>query len=118
MNIRPIRSTASALALAALLATGCGSSEPPPAPQPGTEAGDAAQQSWIGRQAAAAIAKAQRELETENIQIGDKSGFSINGRSYGMGKPGDLPPAEISPQGDLLIEGEPVPVTDAQRALL
>lgn len=115
MNTSNFRSTASALALAALLATGCGGSE---APQPGNRAGDAAAQSWIGRQAAAGIARAQQELETENIRIGRNAGFTVNGRTFGARDADGLPAAEITPQGDLLIEGEAVPVTDAQRELL
>lgn len=115
MNDRTIFSIAPGLVLAALLATGCGSSDPP---QPSREAGDAAEQSWIGRQAAAAIAQAQRELETENIRIGENSGFTINGRTFGSDRPDGLPRAEISPQGDFLIQGEAVPVTGAQRELL
>lgn len=117
MNDRNLFSTASGLVLAALLATGCGGSEPPPA-QPSAESADAAGRSWIGRQAAAAIAKAQRELETENIPIGENSGFTVNGRSYDTGRSDGLPRAEISPQGDFLIQGEALPVTEAQRELL
>ena len=117
MKDRTIFSTTSSLVLAALLATGCGGSEAPPA-QPSAESADAAGRSWIGRQAAAAIAKAQRELETENIRVGENSGFTINGRTYDTGKPDGLPRADISPQGDFLIQGEAVPVTDAQRELL
>ncbi len=116
MNDRTIFSIAPGLVLAALLATGCGSSEPPP--QSATEATDTAEQSWIGRQAAAAITEAQRELETENIRVGENSGFTINGRTFGTSKPDGLPRAEISPQGDFLIQGEAVPVTGAQRELL
>src|SRR5690606_19971670 len=116
MNDRTIFSIAPGLVLAALLATGCGSSEPPP--RSSTEAADTTEQSWIGRQAAAAIAEAQRGLETENIRIGENSGFTINGRTFGTEKPDGLPRAEISPQGDFLIQGEVVPVTGAQRELL
>lgn len=115
MNTRTLRTTASGLAFAALLMAGCGGSEPP---QPGDQAGEAAAQSWIGRQAAAGIAKAQRELETENIRIGKNVGFTVNGRTFGARDADGLPRAEITPQGDLLIQGEPVPVNDAQRGLL
>ena len=115
MSNKTFSSIAPGLVLAAVFATGCGSSEPP---QPSREAGDAAEQSWIGRQAAAAIAEAQRGLETENIRIGENSGFTINGRTFGTEKPDGLPRAEISPQGDFLIQGEVVPVTGAQRELL
>src|SRR5690606_29706557 len=102
MSNRTISSIAPGLVLAALFATGCGSSEPP---QPSREAGDAAEQSWIGRQAAAAIAAAQRGLEPRNIRIGEISGSTINGRTLGTTQPGGLPRAEISPQGDFLLQG-------------
>ena len=116
MNDRTIFSIAPGLVLAALLATGCGSSEPPP--QSSTEAADTTEQSWIGRQAAAAIAEAQRELETENIRIGENSTLTINGRTFGTRKRDGLPRAEISPQGDFLVQDEPVAITPAQRELL
>lgn len=113
MNIRHSCSSALGVVLAALLVTACGNSGPPPA---ATESGDATAQSWIGRKAGAAMAKAQHELETGNLGIGDKAGFSING--HGPSRVSHLPRAEISPQGDLLIAGEPVAITDGQRELL
>lgn len=115
MNTRTFRTTASALALAALLATGCGGSQPPPDNQ---AADAAAAQSWIGRQAAAGIAKAQRELESKNIGIGRNGGITVNGRTFGPRDADGLPKAEITPGGDLLIQGEPIAVTGAQRELL
>ena len=115
MNKRTRASTLTALALAALLVTGCGGGGQPP----GTDqAGEPTANSWIGRKAEAAITKAQQEMETGNLRIGDKSGFTINGTRYGPSRSVELPPAEITPQGGLLIEKEPVPVTDAQRELL
>lgn len=56
----------------------------------------------IARNVEEAMEKGRREMATGNIRIGNE----------GQGK------AEITPQGDLLIEGKPVPVTDAQRALV
>ncbi len=49
------------------------------------------------------MAEASRKLATENIGVGEAS---------------DKPKAEISPQGDFLVDGKQVPVDDAQRKLL
>lgn len=49
---------------------------------------------------AEAFAEAREKLRTENLPLGHRDG---------------LPKAELSPQGDLLIEGNAVPLTEAQR---
>lgn len=115
MNIRTLASTGAVLALAAALATGCGGAEGPP---PAGDSEAPAAQSWIGRKAEAAITKARQEMETGNLKIGGKHGFSINGTHYGPSRSNGLPPAEITPDGELLIEDSQVPVTGAQRELL
>ncbi|HEY4581856.1 MAG TPA: DUF2884 family protein [Lysobacter sp.] len=56
----------------------------------------------IARNVEAAMDKGRRKLATENITISND----------GQGK------AEITPQGDLLIEGKKVAIDDAQRRLL
>lgn len=100
--------------LALALAAGC-SSEPPP---PDTDE-NGGPTSFIGRQAAKGIAEAQRKLEQKNIQVGKNSRIHINGRSFGTGGDNnDLPKAEITPDGVLLIAGEEVPADARQRALL
>jgi len=65
---------------------------------------------------------AHKELAEGNISVGGtgSSGVSINGFRFGSEADGNsgLPKAEISPQGDLLIDGKAVTVDDAQRQLV
>ena len=66
----------------------------------------------------AAMDKARAEMEKKNISIGGK-GMYINVNGHAINAPDDKAPrAEITPQGDLLIEGKAVAVTPKQRALL
>ena len=66
----------------------------------------------------AAMDKARAEMETKNIGIGG-NGVHINVNGHEINTPDDKAPhAEISPQGDLLVEGKPVDITPAQRKLL
>ncbi len=104
--------------LACLLASGCDQA-PDPQADAGTTADADAGQSFIGRKVAAAIDKAGQELKTENIRIGQESRITINGRSYGS-RAADkgLPKAEITPDGELLVDGNAVPATPAQREAL
>ena len=88
---------------------------PPAAPAPPTAAAD---QSFIGRHVGSAIEQARKELATQNISIGDGMDININGRQIHSDGNGNLPKAEITPQGDLLIEGKAVTITAAQRAEL
>lgn len=115
MNTR--RSFIAAIAITAfsLLSLGCsGGSTPQPSADGSTET-----ESFFARQADKAIAEARRKLETENIPVDSSSGFTINGHRYGTSRSaGDLPKAEITPQGELLVAGEPVPATPGQRELL
>lgn len=106
------------LALALLTAPLLGCSQPPapPAPPAASTAASDAPQTMIGRQVAKAIGQARSELATSNISISD--GIDINISGYRMRRPQGTPSAEISPAGDLLIEGKPVAVTPAQRAEL
>lgn len=64
--------------------------------------------------------KARKELREGNISLNkDGSVVRINSKDYGPGKGGDnLPKAEITPDGDLLIEGQQVAIDADQRALL
>lgn len=66
----------------------------------------------------AAMDKARTEMETKNIGIGGNGvHINVNGRELGA-TDDNAPHAEITPQGDLLVEGKPVDITPAQRALL
>jgi hypothetical protein len=80
------------------------------------------QTSMLGDKIRAGMEKAKKELETKNIDV---SHVHVNVKNGGHGTSvysddGDngLPKAEISPQGDFLIEGRKIAATPAQQALL
>lgn len=118
MNIL-IRSTTLALAIATLPALAACNR-----PDPGETAAAEAKAEDTGGFISAAIndelEKARKELREGNITLnGDGPSISVNGKDYGPGKDDrNLPKAEITPQGDLLIDGKTVAIDDAQRALL
>ena len=87
---------------------------PPAAPAPPVASGN---DSFIGRHVGGAIEEARKELATKNISISDGVNINVNGREWNTGD-GNLPKAEITPQGDLLIEAKAVAITAAQRAEL
>lgn len=63
------------------------------------------------------LAAARAELETGNLEVGSGLDFGNSGRHGDKGgKP--LPRAEITPQGDFLIEGRPVGIDQTQRQQL
>ena len=114
--MKNINALAAAL-LAGLSLTAC--SEPPappaaPAPPSPPVATDASPKSFIGRHVDKALDEARKELATNNISIGDGFDINVNGRQIHT-KGDNLPKAEITPQGDLLIEGKAVDITPAQR---
>lgn len=110
-----IRTTLLTAMLVALpLAGACSRQEPPPA-----DATSAASETkgLIARTVEKEIAKARKELTEGNISIGgDSISIKVNGKHYSGNE--NLPKAEITPQGELLIEGQPVATSPAQRALL
>ncbi len=110
--------TAVLLACSTVVACSQPDAPPPPAP-PATPAGHAntEQTSMIGRHVAKAIDEARLELRTKNISIGDGFNISVNRHKIHRSD-SDLPDAEITPQGDLLIEDKAVAVTPAQRQQL
>ena len=63
------------------------------------------------------LAKARAELETENLDVGNSLRFGGDDRST---KTSDtpLPKAEITPQGDFLVENQAVAIDAAQRRQL
>lgn len=110
-----------ASALSVFVAAGCErAQDPPPAAAPAVaEARTDADRSFIGRKAAEAIEQAGQKLRAGNLQVGQGTRISINGRNYGStSADSDLPKAEITPTGELLIAGEPVEASAAQRVLL
>ena len=103
--------------LAGLSLTAC--SEPPappapPAPPSPPVAANESPKNFIGRHVDKALAEARKELATQNISISDGFNINVNGNEI-HNKGENLPKAEITPQGDLLIEGKAVSVTPAQR---
>ncbi len=111
---RPAHASASVvLALAAMtLFSACA---PAPAPADPASTPDDGPRTALGRTVDRAIAEARKDLATQNIRIGE--GFDINAGPIKARLPkvdGDLPRAEITPQGDLLIAGDRVEVTAAQ----
>src|SRR3546814_1032470 len=64
----------------------------------------------------AELAKARQELQSENLELGNNLSFA--GRGDDKEKHADLPHAEITPQGDLLIEGKAQQVDAAKREQL
>lgn len=99
--------------LLALPLAACNRAEPPAAPQ--AAADPQAPRTALGRTVEKAMAEARRELATENIGIND--GITIGDRG-GNRSARNLPKAEITPTGDLLISGAPVQIDEKQRALL
>lgn len=94
----------------------CNREEPAEAPAASAPSADAAApRTALGRTVDKAMQEARRELAAGNIGIND--GIHIGGRS-GERPAGDLPKAEITPAGDLLVAGTPVQIDANQRALL
>ena len=90
---------------------------PPTPPAPPAPPAASAATSMIGRHVEKAINEARAELRTKNISISDGFNININGHKIHRSDT-NLPKAEITPQGDLLIEGKTVTVTPAQRQQL
>ena len=108
------RAAALSTAVLCLLLAGCA---------PGTDGGsgttaDTGAETFIGRKVAQAMDKAAERLKTENIRL--DGGFQVNvgGQEFGTPKDKNLPRAEITPEGGLLVEGEAIEVNEDQRALL
>ena len=106
---KAFRVTPLALSLVCLLAASACQRHADPA----TDDQDSTSKNVVARAMERAASETKQRLETENISIGPGG----EGIQFGRRK-GDLPKAEITPQGDLLIEGKKVAVDAAQRALL
>jgi len=105
------------LTLALPLLGACQPSPPPPPPaSPSNSAATDGPQTAIGRTVEKAIIEAREELRSKNISISDGMHINVNGHEFK--RDDNLPKAEITPQGDLLIEGKQVAVDAAQRKLL
>lgn len=114
MNLR-FQPALLAIALALPLAA-CNRAEPPEASTAPTASADPqAPRTALGRTVDKAMQEARRELATENISIND--GINIGDR-HGDRPSTNLPKAEITPAGDLLVASAPVQIDARQRALL
>lgn len=71
----------------------------------------------IGQQVDQAFAQASRTMRSSNISLNNGFDIQVGGKQIN-GRAGGLPKAEITPQGDLLIDGKPVAITPAQRQQL
>ena len=100
MNIRILAPGLLVLALAA-----CDNNAPPPPSPPHAPGSSTGAQTAIGRKVEQAMAEAREKLATENITLNGKDGGMLIGRhTIGSHDP-NLPKAEITPQGDFLIDG-------------
>lgn len=118
MNFK-VRPAALLLALSLPLIGAACQPSPPPAPQAPSASGTAtgsAPKTALGRTVDKALGEARKELRSQNISISDGVHINVNGRD--VKRPDGLAKAEITPQGDLLIEGKPVAVNAAQRSML
>ena len=61
------------------------------------------------------LAQARTELEQGNLELGNSINFGKSGKRT---RTGALPKAEITPQGDFLIDGKAVAINAAQRSEL
>ncbi|WP_202843493.1 hypothetical protein [Luteimonas saliphila] len=87
----------------------------PPAPEPGSEA-TPAPTTALGRTVARAMDEARKELREGDMSLNGDYDVRINGKRI-RHKASDLPPAEITPEGELRVSGSTVAMDDDARAL-
>ena len=107
-HIRPLIFAAALASLAACHRT--------PAPDASKTA--SGPQTALGKVAAKGIEQARKELQAKNLTLNGNGGITVNGHRYGGRGDSSLPKAEITPQGDLLIDGKTVVITPEQRQQL
>lgn len=112
-----IRTTLLVAMLATLPLAGACSKQDPDVRQATEKAEEA--KGLIARTIEKEIEKARKELHEGNIAIGgDGINVSVNGKHY-SGDPDDgRPRAEITPQGELIVDGKTIQTTAGQRAML
>lgn len=113
--------TALLLACSLPLLGACQRSATAPAADTAATAPDAGPQTMIGQAVDKGMRKAREELERGNLGLNGGIKVRVNthgGSVFSRGEDHGLPRAEITPQGDLLIEGKPVAIDAGQRAML
>lgn len=68
----------------------------------------------IARHVDKALDKARKELREGNLSLNNHGTIQVNGTSISKGN-ASLPKAEITPKGDLLIEGKAIAINEEQR---
>ncbi|MBZ4186845.1 MAG: DUF2884 family protein [Lysobacterales bacterium] len=96
---------------------GCSQPPAPPAPPTPPAPPATADKGFIGQQVDKALTQARKELREGNLSLNGDMKINVNGHNVSRHTSG-LPKGEISPQGDLLIDGKPVAITPAQRQQL
>ena len=109
--------------LAVVPALAACSTDSKPAPASDSAAAVDEPRTALGRTVANALEEARQEMATENISVSGDMDIQVGDTHINRDQPRDadgnpLPKAEISPEGDLLIDGKAVAVTPEQRTML
>ena len=109
--------------LAVVPALAACSTDSKPAPANDSAAAADEPRTALGRTVANALEEARQEMATENISVSGDMDIQVGDTHINRDQPRDadgnpLPKAEISPEGDLLIDGKAVAVTPEQRTML
>ena len=116
------RNTLAIALLACMPLVACSNSTPPSAPKvsPTATAPSAEPTSALGRMVAGELREAREKLAHENISLDGIHIGSGRHRGVNVGDDGSTkgPKGEITPQGDLLIDGKAVAINADQRAML
>ena len=109
--------------LAVVPALAACSTDSKPAPASDSAAAADEPRTALGRTVANALEEARQEMKTENISVSGDMDIQVGDTHINHDQPRDaegnpLPKAEISPEGDLLIDGKAVAVTPEQRTML
>lgn len=97
----------------------CQRDAPPPPPAADAQTGAdtrPAPQTALGRTVAKAMDEARRELHEGNLSLNGDYDVQINGKRVHR-EASDLPVAEITPEGQLIVAGTTIAMDDANRAL-
>lgn len=100
------------------LLAACQRDAAPPA-SPGAQADaatDPSPKTALGRTVARAMDEARKELREGNLSLNGDYDVRINGKRVSR-KTSDLPAAEITPDGDLIVSGRTIAMDDATRGL-